>query len=118
MTIELNEQQLLRRAKLQKLEELGIDAFPAAGFDVTHYSAEIKANFDAKPEDYTKVRLAGRMMTQRIMGKAAFAVLQDAEGRIQLYVSRDDIAPSEDKTMYNDVFKKLLDIGDIIGVEG
>jgi lysyl-tRNA synthetase, class II len=118
MTIELNEQQLLRRAKLQKLEELGIDAFPAAGFDVTHYSAEIKANFGAKPEDYTKVRLAGRMMTQRIMGKAAFAVLQDAEGRIQLYVSRDDIAPSEDKTMYNDVFKKLLDIGDIIGVEG
>jgi len=118
MSQELNEQQVLRRQKLVELRELGIDPFPPQLFDVTHYSKDIKANFDAKPENYTKVRLAGRMMTQRVMGKAAFAVIQDSHGKIQIYVNRDEVCPGEDKTMYNRVFKKLLDIGDFIGVEG
>lgn len=118
MSLELNEQQVLRRQKLDELRELGIDPFPPHLFDVSHYSKDIKANFDSKPENYTKVKLAGRMMTQRVMGKAAFAVLQDSHGKIQIYVNRDEVCPGEDKTMYNRVFKKLLDIGDIIGVEG
>lgn len=115
---ELNEQQLIRRQKLQQLRDLGIDPFPPELFPVNTNSLEIKNKFESQPDDFKKVVLAGRLMGQRIMGKAAFAVLQDGEGRIQLYVSRDEICPGDDKELYNTVFKKLLDIGDIIGVEG
>jgi lysyl-tRNA synthetase, class II len=115
---DLNEQQLVRRQKLQQLRDLGIDPFPAELYPVNAWANDIKENFPNKPDDYKTVVVAGRMMTQRIMGKAAFANIQDSTGRIQIYVNRDEICPGEDKTLYNDVFKKLLDIGDIIGVEG
>lgn len=114
----LSEQELGRRESLNKLRNLGIEPFPAAEYTVTHKSKEILAGFDANPEAYKEVSLAGRLMSQRVMGKASFAELLDSEGRIQLYVSRDDICDGEDKTMYNDVFKKLLDIGDFIGIKG
>lgn len=112
------EQEQVRIEALQKIQALGINPFPAAAFETTTNSVEIKAKFDERPEAFTKVSIAGRMMSRRIMGKASFAELKDGEGRIQVYISRDDIAPTEDKTLYNDVFKKLLDIGDIIGIEG
>lgn len=115
---ELNEQQLVRRQKLSQLRDLGIDPFPPELYPVNATAADIKANFPANPEAYTQVTIAGRMMTQRIMGKAAFANIQDSSGRIQIYVNRDEICPGEDKTLYNEVFKKLLDIGDILGVQG
>ncbi|MEK0421621.1 MAG: hypothetical protein RLZZ161_1472 [Bacteroidota bacterium] len=115
---DLNEQQLVRRQKMAQLRELGIDPFPPEAFEVSHYAADIKEEYPKNTEGFTHVRLAGRMMSQRIMGKAAFANLQDSTGRIQIYVNRDEICPGEDKTLYNEVFKKLLDIGDIIGVEG
>ena len=115
---ELNEQQLVRRQKMAQLRELGIDPFPPEAYEVSHYAADIKEHYPQNTDGYRHVRLAGRMMSQRIMGKAAFANLQDSSGRIQIYVNRDEICPGEDKTLYNEVFKKLLDIGDIIGVEG
>jgi lysyl-tRNA synthetase class 2 len=115
---DLNEQQQIRRQKMQQLRDLGIDPFPPELFPVNAYAADIKRDFPTNPEGFKQVVLAGRMMTQRIMGKAAFANLQDASGRIQIYVNRDEICPGEDKELYNTVFKKLLDIGDIIGVEG
>lgn len=115
---ELNEQQLVRRQKLQQLREMGIDPYPPELFPVNAYNADIKANFEANPDAYKQVVVAGRLMAQRIMGKAAFAVLQDSTDKIQLYVSRDEICPGDDKELYNTVFKKLLDIGDIIGIEG
>ena len=111
---ELSEQELVRREKLAKLRELGIDPYPAAAFDTTHYASDIAENFKA---DLT-VCVAGRLMSRRVQGKASFAELQDATGRVQLYFNRDILCPSEDKTLYNDVYKKLLDIGDIIGVKG
>ena len=114
MSIHLSEQELVRRASLNKLRELGIEPYPAAAYDVSIYTKECKENFEAGK----KVCLAGRLMSRRIMGKASFAELQDAEGRLQLYFNRDEICPGEDKMMYNDVFKKLLDMGDFIGVEG
>ena len=114
MSIHLSEQELVRRASLNKLRELGIEPYPAAAYDVSIYTKECKENFEAGK----KVCLAGRLMSRRIMGKASFAELQDAEGRLQLYFNRDEICTGEDKTMYNDVFKKLLDMGDFIGVEG
>lgn len=114
MNNELTEQEEQRRASLIKLRELGIDPYPAAEFLNSHLSSEIKNNFN----DGCAVTLAGRMMSQRIMGKASFAELQDASGRIQLYFNRDSLCPGEDKTLYNEVFKKLLDLGDFIGVEG
>tara|TARA_R110001592_G_scaffold307299_3_gene581067 strand:+ start:99400 stop:100938 length:1539 start_codon:yes stop_codon:yes gene_type:complete len=114
----LSEQEIGRRESLTKLRELGIDPFPAAEYVVSHKSNEILADFDAHPEKYKEVSLAGRLMSRRIMGKASFAELLDSEGRIQIYVSRDDICDGEDKTMYNNVFKKLLDIGDFIGIKG
>lgn len=112
--IELSEQELLRRASLKKLREMGIDPYPAALFPVNAYAEEIKQNF----EDGKEVCLAGRMMSQRIMGKASFAEIQDASGRIQVYFNRDELCPGEDKTLYNEVFKKLLDLGDFIGITG
>jgi lysyl-tRNA synthetase class 2 len=118
MSLELSEQEGIRRNSLQKLRELGIDPYPASEFKINATSTEIKENYSAEKRNYQDVVLAGRIMSFRIMGKASFAELQDHTGRIQLYVNRDEICPGEDKTLYNDVFKKLLDIGDIIGVKG
>ncbi len=114
---ELSEQEIIRRNSLKELEKLGIEAYPAAEFEVTGHAAEIKENFkdDAPRRD---VMIAGRMMSRRIMGKASFFELQDATGRVQVYVSRDDISTDENATAYNVVFKKLMDIGDIVGVKG
>ena len=111
---ELSEQEILRRESLQKLRDLGIDPYPAALYPVDAFAAAIKTNF----EDGKQVCLAGRMLSQRIMGKASFAEIQDASGRIQVYFNRDELCPGEDKTLYNEVFKKLLDLGDFIGIKG
>ncbi|MGC9151978.1 MAG: lysine--tRNA ligase [Microbacter sp.] len=116
--MELNEQEVLRRESLNQLRSLGIDPYPAALYPVNAYSTSIKANFDESLQPPRQVVIAGRMMSRRIMGKASFAELQDAYGRIQVYVTRDDISRDEEKTMYNVVFKKLLDIGDFIGIKG
>ena len=112
----LSEQQLIRRESLAKLKELGIDPFPAALFDVNTNTQEIKKDY--KEGKTIDVSIAGRIMSRRIMGKASFAELKDSFGRIQLYVNRDEICPEENKMLYNTVFKKLLDIGDIIGITG
>ena len=114
----LNEQELLRREALGKLRELGIDPYPAPLYPVNATSASIKAEYDPEKGNLTDVCIAGRLMSRRIMGAASFAEIQDSEGRMQIYVKRDEICPGEDKTMYNTVFKKLLDIGDIIGIKG
>ena len=114
MSLNLSEQEQLRRESLQKFRDLGIDPYPAALYPVNTLSNDIEANF----EEGKKVIVAGRLMSRRIMGKASFAEAQDAEGRMQLYFNRDEICEGEDKTLYNTVFKKLLDIGDFIGVEG
>ncbi|MDP4595772.1 MAG: lysine--tRNA ligase [Crocinitomicaceae bacterium] len=111
---ELSEQEILRRESLQKLRDLGIDPYPAALYPVDAFAADIKTNF----EDGKQVCLAGRMLSQRIMGKASFAEIQDASGRIQVYFNRDELCPGEDKTLYNEVFKKLLDLGDFLGIKG
>jgi lysyl-tRNA synthetase class 2 len=116
--LELSEQEVIRRESLKELEKLGINAFPAEEFPVTHYSVDIKKGFEENPDAYQEVSLAGRIMGRRIMGSASFAELKDKQGRIQIYLRRDDICPEEDKTLYNTVFKKLLDIGDIIGIKG
>lgn len=114
----LSEQEILRRQSLAELEKLGIDPYPAALFPVNTSASEIRSGFEANPEGFQEVVLAGRIMSRRIMGNASFVELQDASGRIQVYVRRDDICPGEDKTFYNTVFKKLIDGGDIIGVKG
>ena len=116
MDIELSEQEIVRRESLQKLIELGINPYPADTFDVNNTSEKIKNNY--VDGDATEVIIAGRLMSRRVMGKASFAEIQDSKGRIQIYVNRDEICEGEDKTMYNTVFKKLLDIGDIIGIKG
>ncbi|MDX1364323.1 lysine--tRNA ligase [Arenibacter latericius] len=112
--MQLSEQEVIRREKLGKLREMGIDPYPAALYPVNSTSKTIKENYEEDKE----VILSGRLMSRRIQGKASFAELQDSEGRIQVYFNRDEICPGEDKTLYNEVYKKLLDIGDIIGVEG
>lgn len=112
--LELSEQEVQRREKLEKLRLLGIEPYPAAEYTITSTSNEIKNNF----EEGKKVTIAGRLMSQRIMGKASFAEIQDSNGRIQVYVNRDEICPGEDKTLYNEVFKKLIDLGDFIGIKG
>ena len=114
---ELTEQEIIRRNSLKELENLGIDPFPASEYKVDSYSVDIKKQFE-ETEEEKEVVIAGRLMGRRIMGKASFAELQDTKGRIQVYISRDDICEGEDKTLYNTVFKKLLDIGDIIGIKG
>lgn len=114
----LSEQEIIRRQSKEELEKLGIDPYPAALFEINASAREILENYDAEKKNYQEVSIAGRIMSRRIMGSAAFAELQDESGRIQVYVRRDDICPGEDKTLYNTVFKKLLDIGDIIGVNG
>jgi lysyl-tRNA synthetase class 2 len=110
----LSEQEIIRREKLQSLRNLNIDPYPAALFPVDHTTSEIKAQF----EEGKKVVIAGRLMSRRIQGKASFAEIQDSQGRIQVYFNRDEICTGEDKSKYNDVYKKLLDIGDFIGIEG
>ena len=110
----LSEQEIVRREKLKKLIEMGINPYPAELFPITNNSQKIKDNFKKD----TEVVIAGRIMSRRIQGNASFAEIQDNFGRIQLYLNRDEICAGEDKTLYNEVYKKLLDIGDIIGVEG
>ena len=114
----LSEQEQLRRKSLAALREAGINPYPAERFDVSASAADIAAGFDAEPEKFQTVTIAGRMMSRRIMGSASFFELQDHTGRIQVYIRRDDICPEGDPILYNTVFKKLLDIGDFIGVEG
>jgi lysyl-tRNA synthetase, class II len=115
----LNEQEVIRRDKLKELLELGIDPYPAPLYEVTHHAKEIKDNYtEETKEQFKSVSLAGRIMSVRDMGKANFAVIQDSSGRIQLYLKRDELCPGEDKTMFDIVWKKLMDIGDIIGVKG
>jgi lysyl-tRNA synthetase class 2 len=116
---ELSEQEQLRRESLAELRRLGIDPYPAAEYKVTTTAAEITAEFESSaPERFAEVRIAGRIMSRRIMGSASFFEIADHTGRIQVYIKRDDVCEGEDKTMYNTVFKKLLDIGDWVGVEG
>ena len=114
----LSEQEINRRKEREALQELGINPYPSETFEVNATSDDIKENFEKDPERFKQVKIAGRMMSRRIMGSASFAELQDANGRIQIYLRRDDICPEADKTMYNAVFKKILGIGDIIGIEG
>ena len=132
--LELSEQEIVRRQSLEELRNMGIDPYPAAEYPTDAFSTEIIENFvdlpkekdeegneipgKATPENSRMVCIAGRMMSQRIMGKAAFAEIQDSKGRIQVYIQRDAICPDENKELYNKVFKKLLDIGDFIGVKG
>ncbi|MEZ5012834.1 MAG: lysine--tRNA ligase [Chitinophagales bacterium] len=118
MSHPLSEQEQIRRESLQALRELGIEPYPAAAFAVTHTAAEILQRYPAEADALQNVRFAGRLMGKRIMGKAAFAVLQDSSGKMQVYVKGDEISNGEDRTMYEEVFKKHLDIGDIIGVDG
>lgn len=116
--MELTEQELLRRQKLKDLEQLGINPYPADAFEVNTSARDILDHYEADKIEYKNVSIAGRVMSVRDMGKACFCVIQDASGKIQLYVRRDDICKGEDKTLYDAVFKKLIDIGDIIGVKG
>ena len=117
--MQLSEQEIIRREKLAELTVLGIDPYPAPLYPVTHTTADIRDGYtEEKAEEFKEVCIAGRIMMRRDMGKANFATIQDSTGRIQLYIKRDDICPDEDKTLYNTVWKKLLDIGDIIGVKG
>ena len=125
--LELSEQEIVRRQSLEQMRQMGIDPYPAAEFPVTGYTDEIKETFTDIPvyaesnplpdaPAPRQVSVAGRVMGRRIMGKASFMELQDARGRIQVYVNRDELCPGEDKDLYNVVFKKLLDIGDFVGV--
>jgi len=118
MSIVLSEQEILRRKKLDDLRALGINPYPPEEFKITATAQDILENFEKSPDTYKKVTIAGRVMSFNVMGSASFAKLQDSTGRIQIYLKRDDICPGEDKTLYNTVFKKLLDLGDYIGVKG
>ncbi len=118
MSNQLSEQEIIRRDNLKAMVDLGIDPFPSDTFVVNQKADEIKQKYTEDSEEFQEVCLAGRLMSRRIMGKASFAEIQDSSGRIQIYVSRDDICPEDDKTMYNTVFKKLLDLGDFIGIKG
>lgn len=115
---QLSEQEIFRRKALEEFKKLGINPYPAELFEVNASAREILTNYERQKSDYRQISIAGRIMSRRIMGNASFAELQDETGRIQLYIRRDDLCPGEDKTLYNTVFKKLLDIGDIIGVNG
>ena len=118
MVQEFSEQELIRRDSLAKLRELGIEPYPAPLYPVNATAAQILGGFDPEKGNFQEVCIAGRLMSRRIMGAASFGELQDETGRIQIYVKRDEICPGEDKTMYNTVWKKLLDIGDIVGIKG
>ena len=112
--LDLSDHEIQRRETREKLMEMGINPYPAELYPVDTLAADLKANF----EEGKSVCLAGRMMSKRVMGKASFAELQDSSGRIQVYFNRDEICPGEDKMLYNDLFKKFLDLGDFIGVKG
>ena len=114
--LELSEQEIGRRQSLQELRNMGIDPYPAAEYPTNAFSTDIKEEFEDSSE--REVVIAGRMMSRRVMGKASFVEIQDSKGRIQVYITRDDICPGENKDLYNNVFKRLLDIGDFIGVKG
>ena len=116
--LELSEQEIVRRNSLDELRKLGVEPYPAAEYKVTGYSDEIKENFSDDAAEPRVITIAGRLMSRRVMGKASFIELQDSKGRIQVYISRDDLCPGENKDLYNVVFKKLLDIGDFIGIKG
>ena len=116
--LELSEQEIGRRESLQELRQMGINPYPAAEYPTNAFSTEIRDSFRDDEEEPREVCIAGRMMSRRVMGKASFAEIQDSKGRIQVYISRDDLCPGEDKDLYNKVFKRLLDIGDFIGVKG
>src|SRR6056300_1738689 len=116
--MELNDLQIQRRQALSKLREYGINPYPADVYDKDFSSTEIINGFETEPEKFSDISFAGRLMRRRIMGKASFGELQDESGSIQIYLNRDEICPGEDKGLYNEVFKKLLDVGDIIGVRG
>jgi lysyl-tRNA synthetase class 2 len=118
MSQELSEQEVIRRQKSEDLRAMGIDPYPAASFEINVNAKDIRENYERDKTSYKNISIAGRIMSVRDMGKACFAVLQDSSGRVQLYVRRDDICTGEDKTLYDIVFKKMLDIGDIIGVKG
>ena len=118
MELNLNEQELNRRNALVQMRELGIEPYPAAMYPVNATTEDIRERYSPEEGNFQDVAIAGRIMSRRIMGAAAFIELMDEEGRVQVYVKRDEICPGEDKTMYNTVFKKLLDIGDIIGIKG
>jgi lysyl-tRNA synthetase class 2 len=115
---ELSEQEQIRRKSLEEIKKLGYNPYPPESFQITHRSSEIKSIFEADEQALGDISLAGRIMSRRIMGKASFAEIQDSAGRIQIYLNRDELCPGEDKILYNIVFKKLLDIGDIIGIRG
>jgi lysyl-tRNA synthetase class 2 len=116
--MQLSEQELIRRQSLQELLKLGINPYPAELFEVNTSALDIHTHYPNQKIEYKDVSIAGRIMSRSVMGNASFAQLQDETGRIQVYFRRDDLCPGEDKTLYNTVFKKLLDIGDIIGVKG
>ena len=116
--LELSEQEIVRRNNLNELRALGIDPYPADEYPTDAFSTDIKAEYDDAAEEKRQVCIAGRIMSRRIMGKASFLELQDSKGRIQVYVTRDDICPGENKDLYNTVFKKLLDLGDFVGIKG
>jgi lysyl-tRNA synthetase class 2 len=118
MSQHLSEQEIIRRDKITVLNQLGIDPYPAPLYPVSHLATDILNNFDAEINPMPEVCIAGRILSIRLMGKAAFAQLQDTSGKIQIYVGRDAICPSDDKTLFDEVFKKLLDIGDLLGVKG
>ncbi|MGC9373494.1 MAG: lysine--tRNA ligase [Bacteroidales bacterium] len=118
MNLELSEQEVIRRQSLEELRKLGINPYPAEEFETNTHSQEILSKYDADKNNFQDVCIAGRIMSRRIMGNASFIELQDDKGKIQVYVKRDNLCPDEDKTLYNTVFKKLLDIGDIIGIRG
>ncbi|WP_256004514.1 lysine--tRNA ligase [Pedobacter deserti] len=118
MSTGLSELELLRRSSLSQLRELGINPYPAEAFEINANAADILANYERDKTAYKNITLAGRIMSRRIMGNASFVELQDSTGRVQLYLRRDDLCPEEDKTLYNTVFKKLMDIGDFIGIQG
>jgi len=115
---ELSEQEQIRRNSLEEIKKLGYNPYPPESFNISHKSAEVKSAFEKDEDALKDITLAGRIMSRRIMGKASFAEIQDSQGRIQIYLNRDELCPGEDKTLYNTVFKKLLDIGDIIGIRG
>ena len=116
--LELSEQEIIRRNSLNEMRAMGIDPYPAAEYETNALSADIKQEFKDDESEPRQVSIAGRIMSRRVMGKASFVELQDSKGRIQIYITRDDICPEDNKDLYNVVFKRLLDLGDFIGIEG
>ncbi len=115
---ELSEQEQIRRSSLEEIKNLGYNPYPPETFEISHKASDIKELFEKDEDSLQDITLAGRIMSRRIMGSASFAEIQDSTGKMQIYLRRDDLCPGEDKTYYNTVFKRLLDIGDIIGIRG